>query len=223
MRGPTMTALACALSVAFVGCGDQTGSTVAGARLPASGTAYRALTAGERLAVAATCRDRAVEAARGPAARQLRAIDPKALRAELDDAFALVAAQRRPVAAVCAETVPFVTPGLRVGFAGAKDAGDGSFTYETTSDKRLTISGRVSPAPARGRIIIRREVGHPAQHEATIRADGRFVIAKLHLRRLADNSFTLTIHAPPNALRKVHFSAICLDCLAGSPPPSTQQ
>jgi hypothetical protein len=53
-------------------------------------------------------------------------------------------------------------------------------------------------------------------HAAPIRADGRFEIPRLHLRKIADNTFTLTITAPPNALRKVHFSAICLDCLAGS-------
>jgi hypothetical protein len=223
MHSPTITALACGLTVALVGCGDQAGSAVTAARLPASGKAYRALTAGERLAIAATCRDRAAGAARGQAARQLRAIDPKALRAQLDDTFTIIAAQRRSVAAVCNEALAFVTPGLRVSFEGAKDAGDGTFTYETTSDKRLTISGRVAPAPARGRVVIRREVGHPAPHEAAIRADGRFVIAKLHLRKIADNTFTLAIHAPPNAPHKVHFSAICLDCLAGSPPTSTQR
>jgi hypothetical protein len=37
---------------------------------------------------------------------------------------------------------------------------------------------------------------------------------------VAESSFTLTIQAPPNAPRNVHVSAICLDCLAGGPPPS---
>ena len=159
----------------------------------------------------------------GEAARQLRSVDPSALRTELDDAFAIIATQRRSVAHVCAEVVAFVTPGLDVRFDGAKAGRDGSFTYETTSDKLLTIRGRVSPAGRGGRIVARRELGSSAPHAAAIHADGRFVIPRLHLRKIADNTFTLTITAPPSALRKIHFTAICLDCLAGGAPPPAQQ
>jgi hypothetical protein len=159
----------------------------------------------------------------GEAARQLRSVDPSALRSELDDAFSIIATQRRSVAEVCAEVVPFVTPGLDVSFDGAKDGGAGLVTYDTTSDKLLTIRGRVSPAASGGRIVARRELGSSAPHAAAIQADGSFVIPRLHLRKIADNTFTLTITAPPSAVRKIHFSAICLDCLAGGAPPPTQQ
>jgi hypothetical protein len=213
-----VTALAIGLIVALAGCGDQTGA--APAALPSSGTAYRALSDADRLAVAEGCRDRAAARADGSAAAQIRAVDARALRSALDDAFAVVQEQRRPVAGVCAQLLPFVTPGLEVSLAGAKEDGDGSFSYETNSNKRLTISGRIRPAPAHGRVLLRREVGAPAPHTVPIAADGRFVFANLHLRKLADNSFTLAIEAPPNAPRNVHVSAICLDCLAGSTPPS---
>jgi hypothetical protein len=81
-------------------------------------------------------------------------------------------------------------------------------------------SGVRPPAPAYGRVLLRREVGAPAPHTVPIAADGRLVFADLHLRKLADNSFTLAIQAAPNAPRNVHVSAICLDCLAGNTPPS---
>jgi hypothetical protein len=184
---------------------------------------YRALDASHRVAIAAGCRNRVAATHSGEAARQVRCVDPSALRVELDDAFAIVAAQRRSVARVCAEVVPFVTPGLDVSFDGGKDGGGGLVTYETTSDKLLTIRGRVSPAPKGGRVVARRELGSSVPHAATIEADGRFVIPRLHLRRIADNTFTLSITAPPSAVRKIHFSAICLDCLAGGAPPPTQQ
>jgi hypothetical protein len=129
---------------------------------------------------------------------------------------------QRSVAEVCAEVVPFVTPGIDVSFDSAKEAGDGSFTYETTSDTLLTIRGRVSPAPKGGRVVARRELGSARPHTAAIAPDGRFAIPRLHLRKIADNTFTLTIAAPPNAPRKVHFSAICLNCLAGSAQPPAQ-
>jgi hypothetical protein len=212
----------CLIGAALAGCGDGRSIQPAVA-LPPSGAAYRALDVGDRTAVAAGCRDRGAANASGEAAHQLRSVDPAALRSELDDAFAIIAAQRRSVARVCAEVVPFVTPGLDVDFGGAKDGGDGSFTYETTSDKLLTIRGRVSPAPRGGRIAARRELGSHVPYAAPIRADGRFEIPRLRLRKIADNTFTLTIAAPPNALRKVHFSAICLDCLAGSAQPPAQR
>jgi hypothetical protein len=212
----------CLVGAALAGCGA--GRSIEPAMtLPSSGTAYRALDAGQRAAVAAGCRDRVAARHSGEAARQLRSVDPSSLRSELDDAFAIIAAQRRSVTHVCAEVVPFVTPGLDVSFDGAKDGGDGSFTYETTSDKLLTIRGRVWPAAKGGHIVARRELGSSAPHAAAIQADGRFVIPRLHLRKIADNTFTLTITAPPSAPRKVHFSAICLDCLAGGGSPPTQQ
>ena len=205
---------------ALAGCGGGRPLEPA-ATLPSSGKAYRALDAGQRAAVAAGCRNRVATTHTGEAARQLRSVDPSALRSELDDAFAIVAAQRRSVARVCAEVLPFVTPGLDVSFDGAKDGGNGQVTYETTSDKLLTIRGSVSPAPDGGRIVARRELGS-SSHAAAIGADGHFVLPPLRLRKIADNTFTLTIDAPPNALRKVHFSAICLDCLAGGSSPSPQ-
>jgi hypothetical protein len=189
--------------------------------LPSSGRAYRALNAAERDAVATSCRDRAAAHARGAAARQLRSIDPDALRAQLDDAFTIIPAQRRPVVAVCAERLPFVTPGLRVSFAGARSDGGDRFTYETSSDKPLTIRGQIAPVRRGGRVLARRETGPPGRYTTSIDAHGRFVISRIRLRKIADNTFTLTIDAPPNARRNVHFSAICLDCLAGAPPPST--
>jgi hypothetical protein len=222
VRIAVIGASACILGVATASCGDEK-TIEAAANLPASGTAYRALDDAHRTAVAAGCRDRAAARASGQAARQLRSTEPSALRAELDDAFTVIALQRRPVAAVCARVIPFVTPGITLSFEGAKAQGRSSFTYETTSDKRLTIRGRVSPAPRNGRVVARRELRPGGSHTAAIGSDGRFVIPNLRLRKIADNTFTLTIEAPPNALRKVHFSAICLDCLAGTAPPSTQQ
>jgi hypothetical protein len=204
------------------GCGADR-SIEAAATLPSSGTAYRALDVDRRTAVAAGCRDRAAARTSGEPARQLRSVDPSALRAELDDAFAIIPAQRRSVADVCAEVVPFVTPGLDVSIDGAKESGDGSFSYETTSDKLLTVRGRISPAPKGGRVVARRALGSAAPHVAAIQADGRFAIPPLHLRKISENTFTLTIAASPNAPRKVRFSAICLDCLAGAPPPTAQQ
>jgi hypothetical protein len=207
---------------ALVGCNDD-GSIEPTAALPSSGTAYRALDESDRTAVAASCRDRVARRSRGLAARQLRAVDAAALRAQVDSAYFAVAEQHRPVAEICAEAIAFVTPGLRVTFDGAKDLGDGRFTVETTSDKRLTISGRIDPPPAHARVVARREVGSRATYAAAVQPDGRFTIPRLRLRKIADNSFTVTIDAAPNAPRKVLFSAICLDCLAGGPPPPTQQ
>jgi hypothetical protein len=210
------------LAAALASCGADDSAGMA-APLPPSGRAYRALGDAQRVAVATTCRDRAAARTRGAAARQLRAVDPQALRERLDDAYRVIAEQRRSVAQICVEVVPFVTPGLRVSLDGAKDNGDGTFTVETTSDKKLTISGRVTPAPARGLVFARREVGTPMRSSAAVGSHGRFALAGLRLRKIADNTFTLTIQAPPNAPRKVLFSAICLDCLAGGAPPSAQQ
>lgn len=215
MRFLALTVLACGVLAAGVGCGEATDPVA----LPASGSAYRALPARERLAVAESCRDGAATRAGDDAARQVRDVDPRALRSELDDAFSYISERGRSVAAMCAERLPFVTPGVRASFDGAKPFGDDGFTVETTSDKPLTIRGRVSPAPRGGQIVVRRE-GEPAILErAEIGADGSFVVPTLKLRKQADNSFVVTIHAPPSALRKVIFSALCLDCLAGAPAP----
>jgi hypothetical protein len=206
----------------LAGCGGDR-SIEAPVMLPSSGTAYRALDEAQRAAVAARCRDGVAERARGLAARQLRAVDATELRDEIDSAYFVVADRHRPVADICADVIAFVTPGLGVTFDGAKDQRNGTFTFETSSDKRLTISGRIDPPPAHARVVVQRGVGPRAPHVAPIHADGRFVIARLHLRKIADNSFNVTIDAPPNAPRKVVFIAICLDCLAGGPPPTTQQ
>jgi hypothetical protein len=208
-----------ALIVASLGaCGG--GAPAAPAALPPTGRAYRALSPEDRLAVAAGCRDRAVARARGAAARQLRAIDEEDLRDQLDDAFTIIPDERRPVAAVCAQRIPFVTPGLRLTFAGARRDGAGRFAYEPNSDVPLTIRGRATPPPGGGRVVATRETGRRGRYAAAIDPGGRFVISRIRLRKIADNTFTLTIDAPPNATRKVHFSAICLDCLAGAPPPA---
>jgi hypothetical protein len=217
-----LIASVCLAAVLFAACGDDRSPDPV-TTLPASGRAYRALGDAERTAVAASCRERVASRAHGLAARQLRAVDAAALRDEIDTTYYVVAEQRRPVGDVCREVIAFVTPGLRVSFDGAKDQRDGTFTYETTSDQLLTISGRIDPAPAHARVVARRELGSHAPHTAAVRPDGRFVIPRLHLRKIADNGFLLTIDAPPNAPRKVLFTAICLDCLAGASPPSPQQ
>jgi hypothetical protein len=217
-----LIASVCLVAALLAGCGDDHSSQAA-TTLPPSGKAYGRLGDAERIAVAESCRDRAANRARGLAAQQLRAVDAASLRGQIDSAYYVVAEQRRPVADVCDEVIAFVTPGLRVSFDGAKDQRDGTFTVETTSDKPLTISGRIDPIPAHARVVARREVGSHAPHIAAVGPDGRFVIPRLHLRKIADNTFTLTIDAPPNAPRKVLFSAICLDCLAGATPPSAQQ
>jgi hypothetical protein len=199
---------------AATGCGAEEPVT-----LPASGTAYRALDDEQRLTVAAGCRDRAAARARGVAADQLERVEARQLRDELDTAFRLIRAQPRPVAELCAERLPFVTPGLDLRFDGAEDSGD-AYTYETESDKPLTIRGVVSPART-GTVTVRREFGSGKSFGARIGPDGRFALPTLRLQKIANNSFFLDFHAPPNAPRKAYFSAICLDCLAGGPPPST--
>jgi hypothetical protein len=204
---------------AMTGCGDQ--ESEAPAALPPSGTAYRKLDDGERLAVAAGCRDRAAAKADGAAAAELARVDPRELRDELDAAFALVRNQPRPVAAACEKQLPFVTPGVTLRFDGAKDGGD-EFTYETDSDKPLTISGTVSP-PAPGAVTMRRayESAKTKTYTARIADDGQFVLPTQRLRKIANNTFLLSFDVPPSAPRKAYFTAICLDCLAGVPPPSS--
>jgi hypothetical protein len=209
----TVLAIALLCGGALAACGEEQPAT-----LPASGTAYRALDDGERLAVAESCRDRAAAAAAGLAADQLVEVDAAALRAELDSQYALRREQPRPVARLCDEQLPFVTPGLRLRFDGAENSGD-AFTFETLSDRPLRVRGTVTPVPRDGTVTVRREFGGSRAVSGEIEPDGGFALPAIKLREVADNSFVVSIHAPPNAPRKVHFSAICLDCLAGGPPP----
>lgn len=215
MRALVATVFACG-ALGAAGCAGE--DDAAPVTLPPSGTAYRALSDDHRLAVAESCRNRAADAAEGTAARQLADVDPQALRKELDVTYRYRDEQPRPVAELCAERLPFVTPGLRVGFDGAEHSGD-AFTYETESDIPLTIRGTVSPAGRGGEVVVRREFGAAKARRAEIDAGGRFALPTMRLRRVANNSFVVDLDVPPNAPRKVYYSAICLDCLAGAPPP----
>jgi hypothetical protein len=185
---------------------------------PATAGAYLGLSDTARLAAAAGCRDRAARRAEGVAARQIDDVDAALLRGRLDITVPGYR-ERARFDRACAAALPLVTPGLRVRFAGV--TGNGIvFTYETRSDRPLTIRGTVEPAPASGRVIARRESGPQQRLTASIDRRGRFVFRDLRLRKVADNTFLLTIDAPPNAPRLVRFSAICLDCIiSGSPPP----
>ncbi len=219
MRVPIATALVLAAVGVVSGCGHR--EAEAPSALPPSGAAYRALTDGQRLGVAASCRDRAAARADGVAAEQIGRADPRALRDQLDLAFTIIRNQRRPVAKVCEETLPFVTPGLSLRFEGAKDSGD-AFTFETNSYEPLTIRGAASPARA-GTVTVRREHGSTKTYRGRIGKDGRLVLPTLRLRKAASNTFIVSGDAPPSAPRRAYFSAICLDCLAGGPPPSSAQ
>jgi hypothetical protein len=214
MRVPIATVLLVGAAGVFGGCADDP------VALPASGTAYRAMDEGERLAVAASCRDRAAARAHGVAAEELGRVDARALRQQLDVTFRLTSEQRRPVAELCAERLPFVIPGLRLTFEGAKRSGD-EFTYPTSSEKPLTMRGAVAPAPERGVVVVRRAYERSRTYKARIGADGSFTLPTLRLRKIANNTFVVAIHAPPSAVRKVYFTALCLDCLAGGPPPDS--
>jgi hypothetical protein len=218
MRVSIATALVAGAAGVFAGCGSEADD--APVAVPSSGTAYRALNDSERLAVAASCRDSAVAEADGVAADELGRVDARALREQLDVALRLIAQQRRPVAELCAERLPFVTPGLHLSFEGAKQGGD-EFTYLTSSEKPLTIRGAISPTPQRGVVVVRRAYERSTTRRTRIGADGSFALPTMRLRKKANNTFIVAIHAPPSALRKVYFSAICLDCLAGAPPPSS--
>jgi hypothetical protein len=187
---------------------------------PVTAARYRRLSDAARLAAAAGCRDRAARRADGVAARQIAAVDESALRRELDLTLG-DHGDREPFERACAAAVPFVTPGLRVRFSSATGAGS-VFTYETRSDLPLTIRGTLAPIPAGGRVVARRESGPEQRIAAPIDERGQFVFHDLRLRKVADNTFLLTIEAPPNAPRLVRFSALCLDCIiSGSPKPPT--
>ncbi len=219
MRILLATALVLGALGASVGCGAQDDEALVA--LPPSGTAYRKLNDGDRLAVAASCRDRAAATADGVAASELGRVDPRALRDELDAAFRLRRAQPRPVASMCERQLPFVTPGLRLRLDGAKQIGD-EFTYDTDSDKPLTIRGAVTP-PRSGTVTLRRAYETAKPYAAPIGRDGHFVLPTQRLRKIANNTFVLSFDVPPSAPHKAYFSAICLDCLAGAPPPSARQ
>lgn len=210
------------VAVLSVGAGCGAGPVESQAPLPRSGTAYRALSDEQRLAVATTCRDRAATAARGRAAIELAEVDPRALRESLDAAFRWTREQHRPVSELCAAQLPFVTPGLRVRFDGAKDGGD-TFTYETNSDAPLRIRGAITPPPRGGTVVARRESGRSRAYRGRIGADGRFALPAIRLRKIADNTIVVAIDAPPSAPRKLYFSAICLDCLAAGTPADPAQ
>ena len=185
---------------------------------PATAAEYRGLSQAARLAVAAGCRDRAARRAEGVAARQIAAVDEMLLRRRLDIAVADYRDGARFDRA-CAATLPLVTPGLRVSFSGVTGNGI-TFTYPTRSDRPLTIRGTVEPARANGRVVARRESGPEQRVTAPVDERGQFVFRNLRLRKVADNTFLLTIEAPPNAPRLVRFSALCLDCIiSGSPTP----
>lgn len=212
MRLAIAAALVCVL---VAGCGGDD----ADSPLPASGTGYRSLTPSERLAAATTCRDRAVSAASRVASGELARVDPRALKTELDTALGSAANRRRAFTALCAEHLPFVTPGGPIVFSGATDSGD-AYTFQTRSDKPLTISGRLSGAPTGAYVVASREFGSAPPFRAAVTADGGFTLPTVRLRKQANNSFVVAIHAPPHALRKVRFSAICLDCLASGSAPN---
>jgi hypothetical protein len=179
--------------------------------MPATAAAYRGLSDRARLAAAAGCRDHAAQQADGIARRQIAAVDEQLLRDELDLAIADRRGRDRFERA-CAATLRLVTPGLRVSFPVATGNGR-DFTYPTRSDLPLTIRGTIEPAPASGRVVARRESGPEQRISAPIDERGQFVFRGLRLRKQADNTFLLTIEAPPNAPRLVRFSALCLDCI----------
>jgi hypothetical protein len=206
MRLPIAAVLVC---VVVAGCGGDG----AEAPLPASGAAYRALTPKDRVAAAKTCRDQAAARAPEVSSVELTKVDPRALRTQLDLALTLKANRRRAFSRLCAESLPFVTPGAPIVFAGATDSGD-AYTYQTRSDKPLTIRGRLSKPFAGAQVVARREYGSSSPVRAAVQADGRFTLPTVRLRKQANNSFVVAIRAPPHALRKLRFSAICVDCLA---------
>jgi hypothetical protein len=179
---------------------------------------YRAQSEAARTKVAAACRADAAASARGDTAReQVRAIGLARLRQAIDDAETIVARQRRPLAAACRAVVPFHTPGLDVRFGnGARDDGDGTWSVSAISTKPYTIRGVIAPAGAGTRLVARRMDGYAVR--GVTRADGSFALP-VRFRRVADNTFTVSVNAADAAPRKVLFSAICLDCLAGSPSP----
>jgi hypothetical protein len=206
-------------AAAMAACGGALaacGSDACADPRPATAADYRALSDAARVAASAGCRDRVSDRSEGVAARQISDVDEALLRRRLD----LVIADLRgshPFDRACAATLPLVTPGLRVTFSGVTGNGI-TFTYPTRSDRPLTIRGTIAPVPAEGRVIARRESGPEQRIAAPIDERGQFVFRDLRLRKIADNTFLLTIDAPPNAPRLVRFSALCLDCIVSGSP-----
>jgi hypothetical protein len=215
--GVTVAAVLAATAAALGACGEETASPPD--PKPATAAVYSGLPDAERAAAAAACRDRAAARASGLAARQIADVDEQMLVRRLD--VEVVVDEGAAFERACAETLPLVTPGLRVRFSGVTGNGI-TFTYPTRSDRPLTIRGTVTPAPGSGRVVARREVAPHGRLTAPIDAQGRFEFRDLHLRTMADNTFLLSIDAPPNAPRLVRFTALCMDCIiSGSPPPAT--
>jgi len=213
---PATVAVLAAAGATFAACGAEPATTPD--PRPATAAVYRALSDAARLAAAAGCRDRAARGAERVAESQIADVDAMLLRRELDLAVADQRGSDRFDRA-CAATLPLVTPGLRVSFAGA--TGNSSvFSYTTRSDRPLTIRGTVEPVPAGGRVVARRDSGPEQRLTAAIDDRGRFAFRDIRLRKVADNTFRLTIEAPPNAPRLVLFSALCLDCIVSGSPPA---
>lgn len=206
--GVTVAAVLAATAVALGACGDETASVPDPE--PATATVYSELPEAQRIAAAEGCRDRATPRAEGLAAEQIGRIDPELLARRLDVEVAVN--EGAPFARACEAALPLVTPGLRVRFAGVTGNGI-TFSYPTRSDRPLTIRGTVTPAPRSGRVVARREVAPRGRLAAPIDAQGRFEFRDIALREMADNTFVLSIVAPPNAPRTVEFSALCLDCI----------
>ena len=211
----TVAAVLAATAVALVACGEDP-ARVPDPR-PATAAGYRELPDAERAAAAAACRDRAATRAKGLAARQLADVDEQLLVRQLD--VEVAADDGAAFEHTCAETLPLVTPGMRVRFAGVSGNGI-TFSYPTRSDRPLAIRGTITPAPADGRVVARREVPPHGRLSAPIDAQGRFTFRDVRLRKMADNTFLLSIEAPPNAPREVRFTALCLDCIVSGSPPS---
>ena len=206
-------ALVCAGLGVLAGCGEDARDA------PGSVAAYGSLGAGDRLAAAEACRDRAAASSEGVAADQLARVEPGALRGQFDLALKIAPDRGGTFYALCSERLPFVTRGVEIAFTGATGTG-GGFTYQTRSYRPLTLRGTVFPPGRRGYLVARRESGRPTPFRGEVDADGRFEMPTVRLRKQADNSFIVAIHSPPNALRKVRFSAICVDCLASGQPPA---
>lgn len=207
-RGVAVSAVLAAIAVVLGACGDQT--ALAPDPRPASAVRYGELPDTQRVAAAAGCSDRAAARAEGLAAQQIAQVDERMLVRQLDVEAAVDEGARFERA--CEAALPLVTPGLRVRFSGVTGNGI-TFSFPTRSDRPLTIRGTVTPAPASGRVIARREVAPPGRLTAPIDARGHFEFRDLRLRKMADNTFLLSIVAPPNAPRTVEFSALCLDCI----------
>lgn len=211
LRLATVTATVGVIA-AVAGCG---GAAPDPGVLRHSGAWYRTRPKASRTRVAEACRAQAAATAGNATARtQLRRIDANELRDALDEAETVIARGRRPLAEVCRDVVPFHTPGLRVRFGGGARGGGGTWSVEAISTRPYAMRGWIAPPRAGARVTARRTDGYTVR--GSVRADGSFVLP-VRFRHVADNTFTVTVTAPPAAEHKLLFSAICLDCLAGAP------